>query len=183
MSDDIKTLIVPNATKLQLDLEAVFAERLNALGAPNRYVTYPEKSPLNVLPWLGWERHVDVWDDNWDEQSKRDLTKNSFLLHKRKGTIGALKEALRIFDLDKVNIEEWFDYGGEAFLFRILITIFSPGFDLGKANAIIALILIVKNARSHLEDLIFILTTKSQVPVIAAGCLVGEITTIYPKEI
>lgn len=181
MSDNaISTLITPNASKLQLDLESVFAERLNALGAPNRYVTYPERCQENVLPWLGWERHVDVWDDNWTEDSKRDLTKNSFLLHKQKGTLDGLKEALRIFQLDEVKIEEWFEYEGDPYLFRIFITIFNPGFDLSKADDIIALILIVKNARSHLEDLVFILKTESSVPVVSIGCMMGEVTTIFP---
>ena len=181
MPDDIKTLIQPNATQLQRDLESVFADRLAELGTPNRYVTYPERTPSNVLPWLGWERHVDVWDDNWDEAVKRDLTKSSFLLHKQKGTLGALKEALRIFKLDDVVIKEWFDYGGDPYTFSVFITVFTPGFDLSQTDEITALIMVAKNARSHLINLHIVLTTSTPVPVIGAGCMSGETTTIYPK--
>ena len=134
------------------------------------------------MPWLGWERHVDVWDDSWDEDIKRDLTKNSFLLHQQKGTLTALKEALSIFGLDEVTIQEWFDYGGDPFLFRVIITIFKTGFDLSQVNDIVALIGVAKNARSQLEDLNIILTTCSEVPVISAGLLSGEVTTLLPLE-
>src|SRR5262245_34830361 len=115
---EIKTILPPNNTALERDIESVFAERLLALGAPNRDVTYPESCSVTILPWLAWEMHVDRWDDNWAEEIRRDLVKTSLLIHKQKGTIGALKEALTIFHVDKVTVQEWFDYGGTPYTFR-----------------------------------------------------------------
>ena len=88
---DFKTLLPPNATKLQRDLEVIFAKRMAVLGSPNRDVTNPDTCPAHILPWLAWEMSVDVWNENWAEEIRREVIKASLEVHKRKGTIGALK--------------------------------------------------------------------------------------------
>ena len=177
------TLLPPNATELELAIEATVAERLAELGAPNKTVTNPNTCSANILPWLAWEEHVDRWDDNWLEETRRDLIASSLLIHKHKGTLGSLKQALAVFNLDEVLIQEWFEYDGEPYFFQVFITITSGGFDIGKVDDIAQLIYLSKNARSWLERLQIILSTTSDVPVIAGVCLSGEITTLYPIPI
>jgi len=160
----------------------IFAKRMAALGTPNRDVTNPDRCPTHILPWLAWEMSVDVWNENWTEEIRREVIKASLEVHKRKGTLGAIKRALNAFQFDDVKVEEWFDYGGNPYTFRVFIDIVTDGFDIMKMDEVFAVIMSSKNARSHLESLQAFLTTKTQMPIIAIGCVTGEITTIYPKE-
>jgi phage tail P2-like protein len=152
------------------------------MGAPNRDTTNADRAPSHILPWLAWEMSVDVWNETWAEQVRREIIKASLQIHKRKGTIGALKTALQAFQFDDVVIEEWFDYGGKPYTFRVFINVVTSGFDLLKMDEVMAVIMSSKNARSHLESLQAYLTTKTNVPVVAIGGISGEITTIYPKQ-
>lgn len=179
---DFKTLLPPNATKLQKDLEIIFAKRMTALGAPNRNVTNPDKCPAHVLPWLAWEMSVDVWNENWAVEIRREVIKASLHVHKRKGTIGALKKALSALNLN-LKVEEWFQFSGDPYTFRVFIEVMSSGFDLLKLDEVMAVIMSSKNARSHLESLRAFLTTKTETPTLGMACVSGEVTTIYPKEV
>jgi phage tail P2-like protein len=86
------SILPPNASNLQRDLEAVFAKRMATMGAPNRDTTNADRAPSHILPWLAWEMSVDVWNETWAEQVRREIIKASLQIHKRKGT--ALKTAL-----------------------------------------------------------------------------------------
>ena len=54
----------------------------------------PDKCPVHLLPYLAWAFSVDKWDENWSEEVKRIAIKQSFFIHKHKGTINAVR---RIF--------------------------------------------------------------------------------------
>ncbi len=179
---DFKTILPINATKLQKDLEVIFAKRIAVLGSQNKNITNPDKCPAHVLPWLAWEMSVDVWNENWAEEIRREVIKASLHVHKRKGTIGALKTALSALNLN-LKVEEWFEFGGDPYTFRVFIEVMSAGFDILKLDEVMAVIMASKNARSHLTSLQAFLTTRTETPTLGMACVSGEITTIYPKEI
>ncbi|MHA1540019.1 MAG: phage tail protein I [Alphaproteobacteria bacterium] len=181
-SKNFKTILLPNASQLQRDLERIFAKRIAALGAPNRAVTDPDQCPAHVLPWLAWEMSVDVWNEDWAEEIRREVIKASLHVHKRKGTIGSLKRALSALNLN-LRVEEWFSYGGDPYTFRVFIEVSTAGFDIMKMDEVMAVIIASKNARSHLESLRAFLTTRTETPTIGAAFISGEVTTIYPQEI
>ena len=114
MSNEFKSLLPPNASKLLRDLEKT-GSRLSFLEILNRYLRNPEKCPEHLLPWLGWALSVDVWNETWAESIRRNVIKASISVHRHKGTLGALKRALEAFEFDHVTIEEWFDYGGDPY--------------------------------------------------------------------
>lgn len=176
------SLLPPNASKLLRDLEAT-GSRISILETLNQYLRNPEKCPEHLLPWLGWALSVDVWNETWAESIRRNVIKASIGVHRHKGTLGALKRALEAFEFDNVKIEEWFDYGGNPYTFKVFIEIVTEGFDLNDLTEVSAVINQTKNIRSHLEILKAVLCTNSLNPYVASGFVSGEITTIYSLEV
>ncbi len=113
------SLLPPNATPLERALEAHFAARAEALPveAP-RDAWIPERCPEALLPWLAWALSVDRWDADWTPDIKRAVIDAAWSDHQRKGTVGAVKRALRdvgaVYDLDE-------NPGGERFTVHIAV--------------------------------------------------------------
>ena len=80
------TLLPPNATALERALEAVAAGLLQGLAVPVRALRDPGVCPLDRLPWLAWERHVDAWRDDWPPGLRRGAVRGSFRRHALAGT-------------------------------------------------------------------------------------------------
>jgi phage tail P2-like protein len=47
------------------------------------------------LPWLAWERSVENFDAAINEEQQRELIKTSIRVHRRKGTVAAVREVFR----------------------------------------------------------------------------------------
>ncbi|WP_343034064.1 phage tail protein I [Aurantimonas aggregata] len=67
----------------------------------------PWRCPTVLLPWLAWALSVDVWDPAWPEARKRKMIAASPMVHRLKGTRGAVRRALDAFDLDSTIVEWW----------------------------------------------------------------------------
>lgn len=179
LDEEIKSLLPPNATALLKDLEKVVAKSLD-LETLNRFVSNPNEAPKNILPWLAWAVSADDWSDNWSEQVRRNIIKASIEVHKKKGTIGALKKALEAFNYNNVKVEEWFEYGAEPYLFRVFFDITEPGFDdsfLSEAQKIVEN---TKNARSHLESIRAYLSAEVGLTRIGNVIISKDVTTLPP---
>lgn len=138
--------------------------------------------PTALLPWLAWALHVDHWDNAAAEEQKRATILASVAIHRKKGTLWALKKALSTLGLG-ANVTEWFEYGGEPFHFRVDMQLEARGIDESTFDAMVELVTEFKNARSHLDHLNIKLANRSQVPAIAAATMCGELVTVYPYEL
>ena len=100
------SLLPPNST----DLERKLAEAgKDAFDLPSiRIIKDIDQVPSQFLPFIAWQKSVDYWDDNWQEELKRKVIKESRDLHRLKGTPAAIKKALEPFGYE-VNIIEWFE--------------------------------------------------------------------------
>ena len=92
----------------------------------------PMTCPAVLLPWLAQGVSVDVWSDAWPEATKRAVIAASPIVHRLKGTLGAVRRALAAFDLESRVIEWWQD-GSRRGTFRIDLIYRNGGpvFDLG----------------------------------------------------
>ena len=54
----------------------------------------PYNCPAEFLPYLAWALSVDVWDEEWSEQIKRNVIAASPMVHRLKGTRYAVETAL-----------------------------------------------------------------------------------------
>ena len=81
-------------TALEKQLERVTGNAVETLGIPVREIHDPAKCPSELLPWLAWERSVDYWRDDWIEQTKRTVIAASVAVHRKKGTLTAVRQAI-----------------------------------------------------------------------------------------
>lgn len=166
-------LLPYNATAAERALSES-AERISDVQVPIRDEWNPDTCPSNSLAWLAWAFSVDQWDEGWSDEQKRATIKASVEVHKRKGTIGAVRKAVAAIGLD-ARIQEWFNQTppGAPFTFAALVTADQDGVSQSAMAAIIAVIDSTKNLRSHLSALA--LTAKSVAgPCAAVAAGVGS---------
>ncbi len=180
MSDENnQSLLPPNASVLLRDLESIFG---NSFDLPTliRYVVNPDLAPAHILPWLAFSLSVDDWSDSWSEQIRRNVIKASVEIHRKKGTIGALKKALQAFNYTNVKVEEWFEYGADPYFFRVFFDVREPGFDINVLPQVQKVIESTKNARSHLESLRAYLSAEMGLVSIGSIIISKEVTSLNP---
>ncbi|MBQ7478889.1 MAG: phage tail protein I [Selenomonadaceae bacterium] len=79
-----------------------------------------DELPSELLDHLSALCHVDNYDSGYSLDVKRKLIKDSILVHKHKGTKLAIKTHIANLFGDS-HIEEWYEYGGNPFTFRMAI--------------------------------------------------------------
>lgn len=144
------TLLPPNATRMERT-RADVAAQLARLPVRIGDLKNPDTCPADWLPWLAWERSVDVWNPDWPEAQKRAAIRASLAIHKRKGTAGAVKLALATLDWHAVLVE-WHQARppAPAYTFAVEVTLDHRGFGAHLYDDVERLVLASKNARSHL---------------------------------
>lgn len=108
-----------------------------------------------ILDELAWELHIDFWDASAEVEQKRELIRNSFIIHMTKGTPAAVERLIQTMFNDGY-VEEWFEYGGDPYMFRVITNNASVTTD--KAAQFIRALDSVKNLRSWLEKVIITLS-------------------------
>jgi phage tail P2-like protein len=104
---NVKTLLPKNSTQLELDLEQSMALGFNLPVEEIPKIWNPDLCPTDLLPWLAWAFSVDVWDSQWLESKKRRIIKESYWLHRKKGTRFAITELLSALEINDFEIIEW----------------------------------------------------------------------------
>jgi len=91
----------------------------------------PATCPDVLLPWLAQGVSADVWSNDWDEATKRAVIAASPMVHRLKGTLGAVRRALAAFDLD-TRVIEWWEEDARRGTFRVEVVYRdgAPVFDL-----------------------------------------------------
>jgi len=110
-----------------------------------------DEQPEEVLDLLAAELRTQYYRDDMDIMTKRQLVKNTLIWYMTAGTPEAVEElAENVFGSGKV--EEWFEYGGKPYCFRIAT---DAHMDEARMSEFCAMIARVKNTRSHLDALEF----------------------------
>lgn len=87
-----------NATPLEIALDLDLEARVLDIPVPIRDLWRWDTCPPEFLPYLAWAMSVDLWSDAWSEERKREVIRDSFKLHRLKGTYGGLKRFVRLVD-------------------------------------------------------------------------------------
>ena len=100
-------LLPPNATPLEAKLASLVAEILDIrpLGAE---MLDPSAVPPDFMSLLADELRVDVWDSTWRDATKRAVLASAVSVHRKRGTLGAVRRAIRAVGIEPV-ITEWFE--------------------------------------------------------------------------
>lgn len=112
---------------------------------------YPAIDSLNeqLIDYLAVQMHVDEYDDTETLDVKREQVKQSFLLHRLKGTKYAVQKAVSTV-YQSAKVEEWPEYSGEPYHFRVT-GITAPMNETKTINKLVRLINAYKNTRSWLD--------------------------------
>ena len=111
--------------------------------------------PEPVLDLLAWQWHVDFYEPvGMDIETKRRLIRESIKWHRIKGTPAAVEEVASAA-FDNTTVKEWFEYGGQPYHFRLITEDVTT--DKGVLDRLRAAVFSVKNARSKLDGIDFLL--------------------------
>jgi phage tail P2-like protein len=146
-------LLPANSTRFERALATAITEPIAAIPDPFRTIWDADTCPLALLPWLAWAFSVDRWDTNWSEAQKRGAVRASMSIHRRKGTVGALKESLGALG-HELDVREWHQLEpvkGDPYTFSVRVTVDQEGVpDPAAFDNIVSVAEATKNVRSRL---------------------------------
>ncbi len=178
-----ETILPPNATALEIALD-LQSGRISDLPVLHHTAFNPWTCPESVLPYLAWALSVDVWDSSWPINRRRAVVAAALRVHRRKGTPGAVEDALQAVNA-AAQVIEWFDYPGgpgDPSHFRVDVEIGDRGLTEDETDLLTRIALNSKNVRSRLDGLTISLISEGGVPKVAAGAAFGTDTTIEPMS-
>lgn len=104
-------LLPNNSTSLEKSIVSAFESVLDSKDILIKKLYNADECPTEFLVYLAWFFNVDFSIYNkLEEPAKREYIKQSINIHRRKGTLGALKEALKVDGYD-IEIVEWYESG------------------------------------------------------------------------
>ncbi|RLM23691.1 phage tail protein I [Brenneria alni] len=157
---------------------ATGASRLSRLPVDLNTLWNADKCPVELLPYLAWALSVDRWDKRWSEQTKRQVIKAAWLVHRQKGTIAAIRRAIEPFGY-LVRVIEWFQNGGEPGTFQLAVGVNEQGITDEIYRELEQLIEQAKPCSRHLTALSINLDVNGVITAGAVGYL-GDELTVYP---
>lgn len=174
------TILPPNSTALERNLAATGAQVENNDVSVIVRVTRADDAPAAFLPYLAWEVSVDRWSDDWSEETKRKVIRESFWVHKRKGTIGSLRRVVEPFGY-LLKVVEWFQEvpPGPRGTFRLDIGVTDKGITEDVYAELERLIADTKPLSRHMLGLNVTAMVRGTV-YIGVASYTGETTTVYP---
>ncbi|WP_022850649.1 phage tail protein I [Limisalsivibrio acetivorans] len=143
---------------------------------------YPAIDSLSeeVLDYLAWQFNLsgpEGWSLALDVEPKRRLIKEAIELHRHKGTPYAVRRVLEILGLEG-RIEEWFDYDGEPYTFRVHIDVSDRPYTEELDAKLDELITALKNVRSWYTVLVYVTSRSSA--FFGSALIGGEAVTVWP---
>lgn len=108
MPDDAarQPLLPPNASPLARAAAEALAE-IQRVPVPLRTLWHPATCPAPLLPYLAWAFSVDRWDPNWSEATRRRVIASAFYVHRKKGTLSALRRVVEPLGYLIETVEWW----------------------------------------------------------------------------
>lgn len=174
-------LLPPNTTALERAAAQACAT-LVAIPIPIRDLWNPDRCPEAFLPLLAWQFSVDRWDQDWPAATKRAVIKASYNLHRRKGTILALRRAVEPLGY-LIRVVEWWQTSprGPRGTFTLDVGVLDTGITDEMYAELERLIDDAKPLSRHLRGLAISLEARGSIRIAAAAYL-GDQLTVYPYQ-
>ncbi|MCL6456721.1 MAG: phage tail protein I [Gorillibacterium sp.] len=136
-----------------------------------------DQLPEEALDILAWQFGADWYDANSNVEIKRQAIKDVLYLARIRGTPAAVQRVVEIYFGDGA-VEEWFDYAGEPYHFRVVTN--NSAATNEQALLFLKAVESVKNLRSKL-DAVIIQSTESM--DLYKGFVLQMIDTITVKQV
>ena len=135
-----------------------------------RIYTRIDELDEEMLDILAYDFKVDWWDPNYTVEEKRQTLKDSWLVHKKMGTKAAVEAAISaIYPATKV--QEWFEYGGKPYWFKLQIDLSGVLPNPEGHARVLNRVNFYKNLRSHIEEIEYIIKPDHDDTVHMGGCM------------
>ncbi|MBP2856549.1 phage tail protein I [Dickeya oryzae] len=171
------SLLPPSASDFMRHV-ASSTQRLSEIAVCLDTLWSAERCPTQLLPYLAWALSVDRWDKRWSEQTKRQVIKAAWLVHRQKGTLAALRRVVEPFGY-LIRVTEWWQTGGQPGTFRLDIGVQDAGITEETYLELERLIADAKPVSRHLLGLNIVMDCAGNIPL-AAGQYSGDTLTVYP---
>lgn len=133
-----------------------------------------DELPEEMLDILAYDFKVDWWDADYSVEEKRATLKGNWRVHRTLGTKAAVETAISAIYSD-TKVQEWFEYGGEPYHFRLLLDATYENIDPEKHQRVLEKVSYYKNLRSVLDELEYYDTGGVATQYLGAAFLGGEI--------
>jgi phage tail P2-like protein len=174
-----KHLLPGNASRLERAAAEALAE-IQRVPVLLRQLWNPYTCEARLLPYLAWAFSVDRWDPAWSTEAKRDVIATSFYVHRKKGTIAALRRVVEPLGY-LLEVNEWWQAApeGEPGTFALRIGVLNTGITDAMYEELTRLIDDAKPLTRHITGLDLLGETRGKINI---GCTVydGHETTVYP---
>jgi len=138
--------------------------------------TSPESCHSSILPFLAWECDTDI--SGLDEATARAVIRAAFDAMQYGGTAKALIGPVEALS-ESVKVVEWFEYGGDAYNFRVEIDSSQSGLSSELITKLENTAHKQKNVRSHLESIKISMLSRGEMNNLTA-VVSGESAVVYP---
>lgn len=153
---------------------------ISDLNTPLRDLWNPDRCPVKFLPYLAWAFSVDRWDEKWTPAEKRKAVKDAFYIHRRKGTIAAIRRVIEAMGYS-MSIAEWWQVADPRGTFRLTIDVNDVGITEEIVRELERLIGDARPVSRHIAQL-SIATKVSGFIYSAVSVHDGDIVTVYPAD-
>lgn len=153
---------------------------ISDLNTPLRDLWNPDRCPVKFLPYLAWAFSVDRWDEKWTPAEKRKAVKDAFYIHRRKGTIAAIRRVIEAMGYS-MSIAEWWQVADPRGTFRLTIDVNDVGITEEIVRELERLIGDARPVSRHIAQL-SIATSASGFIYSAISVHDGDIVTVYPAD-
>lgn len=171
------SLLPPSASDFMRNAEKA-TEKITDIPVMLRTLWNADTCPVNLLPYLAWALSVDRWDKDWPEQTKRQSIRDAWLIHRHKGTLGALRRVVEPLGYI-INVTEWWETNDPPGTFRLDIGVLESGITEEMYYEMERLIADAKPVSRHLIGLTIMQDIKGDI-YIGAAQYDAETITIYP---
>lgn len=151
----LQTKVMQNNEDVQGFSAALSAQYKKLAQEINRILIYGNTTdlPEAALDILAWSMKVDWYDANSTLEMKQRAINDALLVAQIRGTPGAVEKVVEIY-FGEGTVEEWFEYGGQPFHFRIVTN--NRKVNNEQVELFTRAVESVKNIRSRLQEVIII---------------------------
>ena len=146
-------LLPPNNTRLERNIADITAPAMD-LPVYINLLADIDHVPNEFLSFLAYQYSVDRWENDWPNRVKRELIKDSFNVHKIKGSLKSLRDIVEPFGFS-LNIIEWWQTVPEGTPGTFALEININNNELDK-KGLIALIELLNETRPLTRHLLYI---------------------------
>jgi len=131
--------------------------------------------PSAITDILAIEQRTPYYKQSFELPVRRALLANTGEINAIKGTKAAVEKTAKIV-FGSATVEEWFEYSGDPFHFRVLVNEF-PNSD-SQVSEVENAVASVKNARSVLDEVIIIAATAKVNSYVAGVVLLAPVINV-----